>query len=105
MYFSMDDEVRPQPGVLQHTAAHVRGHLAVRPDSRGACAAVGEPGGGIHADARHCDPGAGYRSAQALSRQNSTAFCSSSSAEGRTVGGSADGVVLLFSAADCRAND
>ena len=23
VYFSMDDEVRPQPGVLQHTAAHV----------------------------------------------------------------------------------
>ena len=80
-------------GPAAHRGAHSR-YLAVRADSRCACAAVGESGGGIHADARHSDPGAGYRSAQALSRQNSTAFCVTSSAEGRTVGGSADCVVL-----------
>ena len=118
VYFSVDDdvdvlaarptplvEVRPQAGgSAVHHGAHRR-YLAARPDSRRACAAVGEPGGGIHADARHCDPRAGCRSAQALSRQNSAGFSGSSSAEGGTVGGSAHDRVLLFSAAaDCRAD-
>ena len=39
-----------------------------------------------------------------LSQDRIPAFCGSSSAEGRTVGGSANGVVFLFSpAAVCRA--
>ena len=92
-YFSMDDdgdvlaarrtllaEVRPQRGgSAAHRGADHR-DLRARAGSRCSSAAAGGTGGGIHADARHCDPGAGYRSAQ--------------SAGGRTVGGSADGVVL-----------
>ena len=48
---------------------------------------------------------AGYRCAQDLSGPNPTAFCGSSSAEGRTVGESThDRVFLFLTAADCRAD-
>ena len=74
-----------------------------RADSRCACAADGGPTCGILEEARHCDPRAGYRSALDLSRQNPAALCGrASSAEGRTVGGSADCRVSFLSAAVCR---
>ena len=89
-------EVRPQSGVQRHTVEQIFETFVLFRFSMSS-ATGGDSVGGIHAEARHCDPGAGYRSAQALSRANSTAFCGSSSAEGRTVGGSADGVVSLSS--------
>ena len=66
---------------------------------------VGESSDGGAAEDRHGNPGAGCRRAQGLYGPNPAAFCGTSYAESGTVGGSADGVVLLFSpAADCRAD-
>ena len=78
----------------QGGAAPRRAHrwdLPLRSDPRCAWAADGGSGGGIHARDRHCHSGAGYRSAQALSRPNSSAFFGPSVSVGGTVGGSADG--------------
>ena len=79
--------VRPQERVQRHTVSHSSTSLLSCRFSN-ACAADGEPTGGIHEDARHCDPRAGYRSAQDLSRQNPAAICGPApSAESGTVGG------------------
>ena len=62
----------------------------------------GGSGGGGAADARHADYRAGRRSAQVLFGPGPPAFCPSSSAEGRRVGGSADGA-RIFTGGHCRA--
>ena len=84
-------EVRPQPGVLRRTAAHVV-----------ACAAVRGPGGGLPAEDRRTGAcRAGYRRAQDLSGPDPAALCVSSSAEGRTAGGSAYDRIQFFVTRDC----
>ena len=59
----------PQAGVQRHTAVHI---VDILPYVQILDVPVPQLGrertGGIHAEARHCDARAGYRSAQALSR-------------------------------------
>ena len=98
----------PQHELFQ-LAAHRGPHhrcLALPADPSCACAADEEQTCGIHVEARHCEPRAGYRSAQDLSGQNPIAFCwSAPSPKCGTVGGSADCHVSFLSAAgDCRAD-
>ena len=68
-----------------------RRRLAFRADSRCACAAVGEPTGGVARALRHTDSQAGYRSAQDLVVIPLFSHGSQGAADGGAVGGSATG--------------
>ena len=78
------------PGCAAHWRAR-RWDLSPRSDSRRACAADGGSGGGGAAEFRCVVCRAGYRGPHDLFRPRPTAFFHLPSAEGRTVGGSADG--------------
>ena len=80
--------LRRRGRVERHCAAHRR-FLAVVADSRLACAADGGSGRGA-AEVRHAVCRAGIAVPKISFDRGPTAFCRSSSAEGRTVGGSAD---------------
>ena len=71
-------------------------------DSGHSWVAGGGSGGGGAADARRAGCRAGHRSALDLFGPGPPAFCHSLSAEGRTVGGSADGAGI-FTGSPCRA--
>ena len=90
------------PGCAAHWRARCR-DLSLRSDSRRACAAVGRLGVGGAAEVGRPVCRTGYRSARDLFRPGPTAFYSSPSAEGRKVGGSADGA-WIFTGGHCRAS-
>ena len=57
----------PQLGVQRHTVLHIVDILPYVQILDVPVPQLGGGAGGIHAEARHCDARAGYRSAQALS--------------------------------------